>query len=282
MLYCLTGCATQERVVHDTWGDFERSVKGEGFQYNDRETQQSRRMKGKYRLVGDIDKKNTSAEEPAVSQSRDYWSILLASFAGMDQQKQAQDMVEQLKALNVTDVWMADEDGYTHVYRGKFNDPTKPEVESALRQSRMIKLGDDRPFGSARLVAAQPALEISTSEMDLKRYRDQGLYSLQVAVFDDTAGPNYQQYAQEAAVNFRKDGDQAYFYHGKFRSMVTIGIFTYDQAWTKRMSVSDMYSPTILNLQKKYPFNLFNGRTIIEKVDGKKVREQPSFLVQIR
>lgn len=278
----LAGCATEQHVVRDTWGDFERSVKGEDFRYTDHETEQSRRMAGKRTMLDGKRSSDDPLADPAHAQAREYWSILLASFVGMDQQKQAQDMIEQLNKLNVNDVWLAEEDGYTHVYRGKFNDPTKPEVESALRQSRMIKLGDDRPFASARLVAARPALEISASDMDLKRYRDQGLYSLQVAVYDDTAGTNYKQLAEEAAANLRKDGDQAYYYHGKFRSMVTVGIFTYDEAWTRRIKVSDMYSPTVLKLQEKYPYNLFNGRTVIEKVDGQKVREQPSFLVQIR
>tara|TARA_Y100000589_G_C27157131_1_gene631263 strand:+ start:77 stop:919 length:843 start_codon:yes stop_codon:yes gene_type:complete len=276
----LGGCATQERVIRDTWGDFERSVKGKEFNYTDRETEQSRRMAGKTTMLDNND--TDPLADPNRQASRESWSILLASFASMDQQKQAQEMLEQLKRHNINDAWMAQQDGYTHVYRGKFNDPTLPAVQSALRQSRMIKLGDDRPFEAAHLVAARPALEISSSDMDLKRYRDQGLYSLQVAVYDDTAGPNYQRLAEEGAANLRKDGDQAFYYHGKFRSMVTIGLFSYDEAWTKRINVSDVYSSRILDLQKKYPYNLFNGRTIIEKSDGKKVREQPSFLVQIR
>jgi hypothetical protein len=275
----LVACATEQHVVKDTWGDFERSVKGEKFRYGDRETEQSRRMASRSTMSEPGDDKATDLLRP---QAQEYWSILLASFTGTTQQKQASDMVDQLKRENVSDVWFAEQDGYTHVYRGKFNDPTRPEVQSALRQSRMLKLGDARPFTSARLVAARPALEISTSQMDLKRYRDQGYYSLQIAVYDDAAGSNYKELAEVAAANLRKDGDMAFFYHGPFRSMVTIGLYTYDQAWTKRMSIGDTYSPEIRKLQEKYPFNLYNSRTIIEKVDGKKVREQPSFLVPVK
>ncbi len=276
----LAGCQTQQHVIRDTWGDFERSVKGERTQYSDRETEQSKRMAGRFAQRGTVENENPG--DPLRPASQEFWAIRLASFAGLDQQNQAQQLIEELNRINVNDVWMTDEDGYTHVNRGKFNDPTKPDVQSALRQSRMLKVGNDRPFTAARLVAARPAMEVTASDMDLKRYRDQGLYSLQVAVYDDTAGPNYQQLAEQAAANLRQDGDQAFFYHGKFRSMITVGLFTYDQAWLKRMNVGDTYSQQVLKLQEKYPFNLFNGRTVIEKVSGQKVREQPSFLVQVR
>lgn len=274
----LVACATQEHVIKDTWGDFESSVKGKKFSYADRESEQSRRMAGKHTMIDATD----AASDPLTPQSREFWSILLASFVGTDQQKQAADLVEQLKHQNVFDVWMADEGGYTHVYRGKFSDPTQPQVDSALRQSRMLKVGDSRPFTSARLVAARPVLEVSASQMDLKRYREQGLWSLQIAVYDDTAGSNYKELAEIAAANLRKDGDQAFYYHGPFRSMVTVGLYTYDQAWTRRMKIGDTYSPEVRRLQEKYPNNLFNGRTVIEKVAGEKVREQPSFLVQVK
>jgi hypothetical protein len=276
----LTGCETQQHVVRDTWGDFERSVKGERTQFSNRETEQSKRMAGKYAMQGNVEDKNQA--NPLLPSSKEFWAIRLASFAGMDQQNQAQQLVEELKRMNVDDAWMTDEDGYTHVNRGKFNDPTRPEVQSALRQSRMLKVGNDRPFAAARLVAARPALEISSSDMDLKRYRDQGLYSLQVAVFDEELGPDYKKYAEQIAADYRKDGDQAFFYHGKYRSMVTIGLFTYDQAWIKRMNVGDAYSEAVLNLQKKFPHNVFNGRLVIEKIAGKKVSEQSSCLVQVR
>ncbi len=280
LITILTGCETEQHVIRDTWGDFERSVKGERTQYSERETEQSKRMAGRFTQRGTVE--NDNPGDPLRPASQEFWAIRLASFAGLDQQNQAQQLIDELNRMNVDDVWMADEDGYTHVNRGKFNDPTKPQVQSALRQSRMLKVGNDRPFTAARLVAARPAMEVSSSDMDLKRYRDQGLYSLQVAVYDDTAGPNYQQLAEQAAANLRQDGDQAFFYHGKFRSMITVGLFTYDQAWLKRMNVGDTYSPQVLKLQEKYPFNLFNGRTVIEKVSGQKVREQPSFLVQVR
>lgn len=277
----LVACATEQHVVKDTWGDFERSVKGEKFRYGDRETDQSRRLAHR-NTMSDPGDNVTAADDSLHPQSQEYWSILLASFTGSDQQKQASDLVDQLKHLNISDAWFAEEDGYTHVYRGKFSDPTKPQVQSALRQSRMIKINDQRPFARARIVAAKPALAVSQSQMDLKRYRDQGLWSLQIAVYDDQAGSNYKRLAEEAATNLRKDGDMAFFYHGPFRSMVTVGLYSYDQAWTQRLNVGDTYSPAIRKLQKKYPYNLYNGRTVIEKVGGKKVREQPSFLVQVK
>ena len=274
----LTACAIEHRVVRDTWGDFKKQVKGEDFRYGERESEQSKRMARKSSLIDNNDQ-TLDTQRPG---AQEFWSILLTSFVGSGQQKQAADMIDQLKRGNISDAWLAEEGGYTHVYRGKFTDPTRPQVQSALRQSRMLKFNDSRPFAKARLVAAKPALEITASKMDLKRYREQGFWSLQIAVYDDLAGPNYKDFAQQAAVNLRQDGEMAFFYHGPHRSMVTIGLYVYSQAWTQRLNIGDAYSPEILKLQKKYPFNLYNSRTIIEKIDGKKVREQPSFLVQVK
>lgn len=274
----LVACAIEERVIKDTWGDFHKQATGKDFRYSERESEQSKRMSGQRKM-------DTANQEPTVlntPQSQSFWAILLTSFTGLDQQKQATDLIAKLKRSYVTDAWLSQKDGYTHVYRGKFSDPTTPKIQSMLRQSKMIKLGNNRPFTQARIKAARPAFEVSSSDMDLKRYRQQKLWSLQIAVYDDVAGLNYKQLAEQAATNLRQDGDRAFFYHGPHRSMVTIGLYTYDQAWTQRVNIGDTYSPLIRQLQEKYPFNLYNSRTIIEKVGGKKVREQPSFLVKVK
>ena len=156
------GCQTEERVIKDTWGDFHKQATGQDFRYSERESEQSKRMSGK-RKMDTIEQQPVDLNAP---QGQSFWAILLTSFTGLDQQKQATDLIAKLKRAYVTDAWLAQENGFTHVYRGKFSDPTTPKIQSMLRQSKMLKLGNDRPFTRARIKAATPALEVSSSDMD--------------------------------------------------------------------------------------------------------------------
>jgi hypothetical protein len=92
-----------------------------------------------------------------------------------------------------------------------------------------------------------------------------------------------------AAARLRADGDQAYFYHGPNRSLVTVGLFTEQDFGVEQQPAPDggvLFIPTygqrVRELQKKFSYNLGNGRTIIEKSGDKKLGEQPSFLVRVR
>jgi len=115
--------------------------------------------------------------------------------------------------------------------------------------------------------------------LNLRRYP--GMYSLQIAVYDKDYGPNFRDAAEQAARTLRKQGQEAYYYHGPNRSMVTLGLFDYDTAFDSVPGRQDTYSQRVRALQEKYPHNLLNGRTIIEKSPGKPDSIQPSFLVRV-
>jgi len=135
-----------------------------------------------------------------------------------------------------------------------------------------------RAFAKADLVPIASAGTGVAGPHDLRQYHNR--YSLQVEVYDEQIGSDYPKVAEERVQIHRKAGEQAFFYHGPFRSMVTIGLFTYKQAFVLR-GTSDRYSPVVLKLQDRFPLNLYNGHTAVEKKDGEKLRDQTSFLVRI-
>ncbi len=243
----LVGGCYQERVVKDTWGEFGRS-------YGNVSTGRS--------------SKTARLSQPV---AEEYWTIRLASF---DTAKQARKQLKKLqRKKNIPDLWVADRARGALLCRGKYSNPATAMVQNDLRQSLLT-------FPDAKIIAA--SIGVADSNMNLKRYRQQGLWTLQVAVYDDLIGKDFRKKAEEAAVVFRNDGEKAFFYHGPHRSMVTIGIYSYEQAWTQRLRVGDTYSPAILQLQERYPYNLYNGRTVVEKSGGKVLRQQPSFLVKVQ
>ncbi len=106
-----------------------------------------------------------------------------------------------------------------------------------------------------------------------------GMYTLQIGYYDDAFGPNFRNAAVKAAQTLREEGDPAYFYHGPHRSMVTVGLFTDDDL--VQQGFQRVYGPNVKTLQEKYPYNLGNGRTVVERINGEIVGEQSSFLVRI-
>jgi hypothetical protein len=62
--------------------------------------------------------------------------------------------------------------------------------------------------------------------------------------------------------------------------VVTVGLF--DESDMTLRDGATAYSPRVKELQRRFPYNLVNGRTLVEKrSDGTKIRDQPSFLVRV-
>jgi hypothetical protein len=106
------------------------------------------------------------------------------------------------------------------------------------------------------------------------------MYSLQIGFYDDAFGPDFRQAAEQAAAALHQQGEQAYYYHGPNRSLVTIGLFTENDF--VQQGPQRAYGPQIKQLQQRFPYNLANGLTQIQKIDGRTIGEQPSFIVRVR
>ena len=214
---------------------------------------------------------STALQDSTTSPQRSSgWTILLETFEGSASQEQAIGLIRDLQQQTHTpDLWLRSQRGMVYVYRGRYGRPDDPQAENDLRQTRLLNVADQRPFSDAYLVPIGSVDGASSNPLDLRRFS--GMYSLQVAVYDDAYGPDFRKAAEKAASALRSDGDEAYYYHGPHRSMVTIGLFT-DSDFIQRGPVQG-YGPRILELQEKYPYNLANGLTQIERsqrpVDGR-------------
>ena len=148
-----------------------------------------------------------------------------------------------------------------------------------------------RPYENVKVVKAiNPAKRVGgpggpgsddVNPINLKPFLGQGLYSLQVAVFDEEGGKQFREAAEAHARQLREEGYDAYYYHAQ-RSTVTVGLFLYEEAFTQEIGVADRYSPLVRALQERFPHNLFNGVVILERADGRTMREQPSIIINLR
>ena len=207
------------------------------------------------------------------------WAVLIAAVDGANHRNEAADLITQLRReARVTDLWTREGPKQTFIYKGAYHDPTDRVALNAQRQVRMIKLAGKRQFAGAQLVPLVGGDSVTTSPFDLQQYT--GYYSLQIEVYDDEV-KSHRKVAETRARSLRDKGDSAFFYHGPHRSMVTVGLFARSEAFVLK-GHTDAYAPSVRDLQSRYPRNLHNGHTVLEKKNGQTVREQPSFLVYIR
>lgn len=211
------------------------------------------------------------------------WSILLKAYDGPRAQRHAEQLSRLLiSEAHLPDLWMRTVGNRVEVLRGRYLDPQDPKAQQDLRQTQMVEVDGARPYANVSLIPLSDLAQGGATEHDLRLYP--GFYSLQIAFYDEAFGPNYKQAAEQMVKVLRADGDEAYYYHGPNRSMVTVGIFTdadfADQALADGRSIK-VYGPRIREMQEKYPRNLGNGRTVVEKRPGLPDRDQPSFLVLV-
>jgi hypothetical protein len=122
---------------------------------------------------------------------------------------------------------------------GRYDAPDSSKAKGDLQRIRATEIDGQRPFASSFLIPPpKAALAGSTPELDLlnarRMYGPQAKYTLQVGRYarDDFAArpplgaPGVPaSLAEEAAAKLRKDGEQAFYYHGDTMSLVTIGLF---------------------------------------------------------
>ncbi len=253
MVVMALGC--YERVVHDGWGEL-------------------RRFEDKTAAIED---EGDGAGAPGQSEETG-WAVLIKRFEGSTAGHQANRLVERLRTeLGLRDVWLVQRPREALVLRGRFEQRGALDAQQTLRLTRGIELDGKRPFAASELTLLSGESPNEESPLDLRKHS--GMYSLQVAVYDAEIGADFRAKAEQAARALREEGDEAYFYHGPNRSLVTIGLFG-EEDLVQQGTVST-YGPRVTEVQKKYPYNLVNGLTLVERWANEPERPQPSFLVRV-
>jgi hypothetical protein len=224
------------------------------------------------------------------------WSILIEAFAGPQAEQSAREGVTRVRTTLGLDGAYTEKRGDAWVLAyGHYAGPSDPEALRDLARIKAIEYRGGRPLAGAYL--SPEVLEGTRPEFDLRNVKaargEWATYTLQIAVYglEGAARPKAEDMgqvrrsAEQAVVDLRRQGEEAFYYHGPNRSMVTLGVFEAEDVDAE----TGEESPRIRALRDRYPYNLLNGKGIKEfhkgvGPDGKPTmveRMQPSRIVMI-
>lgn len=218
----------------------------------------------------DIDGENAlraSDREPARPQARPRqsaggdtggWAILLERISGPEHQSRANQRAASLsRALGRSDVRVRAVSSGSAVVVGGYAGPDDPRAQDDLGYVKSLSVQGTRPYAMAMLVpppvedGANPRHSLVEAAKSLESIYT---HTLQVAVF---AGDEAQRRgdAERYCAQLRSQGHEAYYFHGRRVSSVTIGAFTARDFDMQTGGVS----PRLERLQEQFPHNLYNG-----------------------
>lgn len=205
------------------------------------------------------------------------WAVLLELVRGPDHESRAQVRRRAWATqLGRGDVTVRERDAGSAVVLGSYDEPDDARAQRDLRMVKALEVNGVRPFAGAYLLpptAPEPEMG-ERPEWNLMRVAEMpagrnALYSLHVGVFE---GRNRERRAEEECERLRRLGEQAYYFHGRDRSAVTVGLFGED-AYGRRGVSGDVRA-----LQARFAYMMLNGRERLERADGS---PEPTILVQI-
>ncbi len=179
-----------------------------------------------------------------------------------------------------------------------FDLPSTSQTPNAAPLPLPSGVGDQAIIGVGRdqaTVATLIQYDLATAK---QREGPHVIYTLQVARYGllDNTRPkpeelaSFRQAAEEAVLQLRAAGDEAYFYHGVAGSTVTVGLFEEADyvTTTKNADGSNAQLPRpyesarLMAARAKFPHNLVNGQTLEVRTKGSKDPiTQPSFVVGV-
>jgi len=211
-------------------------------------------------LRSQADPKPTEAGQ--ARRSTQGWAILLQRFEGENQQLNAYHFAAGIRESGqVADVWFTDVDGATAVYAGRFQTETDPIAKQTLASVKAASINGQRTLRKAKLVPLTHGRSgAGAAPYDLSQHN--GYRTLLIAVFDPEHGSNFRRSAEQYAAQIRQkhEFEEVFFYHGPRQSLVTAGLFTYNDFET--IEGLDHYGPRIKQMQALFPHTLKNGKTI--------------------
>lgn len=173
---------------------------------------------------------------------------------------------------------------YSELYWGRFDDPA--EAGEHLRRARAATAPMGGLMFPQAVVTPVPAGQVGPPEWDL--VNNPGAYSLLVAVFknDPDARPAYttrRQDAVEYARQLREEGYEAWYYHGRSESSVTLGSFGESaiETYQERVPTPTSSEPVLvernrivdprleqLQTSERFQYLAYNGHVLYNIVRG--------------
>lgn len=235
------------------------------------------------------------ATRPVPAASETGWALLLRKLPGVDPSTADAVAARTAESLGLPDVRWVEREGSVAVVQGRYAGPNDPAAQRALASAKAYQINGLKPYQFALLVPLDTGAGAGgASPYDLRsaraQYGDAARYTLQVAVYSvenaDAASPaqlaEIRRAAEEAASRLRAEGEAAYFFHGRHRSMVTVGVFSEEDH--DPSTQPPIESPLLRAARARHPHNLLNGQAVQETIrgaGGEAKRLQPSALVAI-
>jgi hypothetical protein len=233
------------------------------------------------------------AGSPGRVESGGAWSIVIAGAAGDNADATARDMLHKVQTAGGLPEAYTERRGKSVVVAyGQYSGPDDAAAQRDLDRLRAMELEGGRPFAGAVLVPPPfESLPGGIPEYDLNGVRrargKDAIYTLQVAIYTrlntNTPKPSelaeFRKAAEKAVVELRREGDEAFYYHGPRGSTVTVGVFG-PRDHDPLKPGQDSFA--LMQTRRKHPLNLVNGAQLLTRSRGQeKARPQPSFLVPI-
>ncbi len=229
---------------------------------------------------------------PTINAASIGWSIILASFKGEGREEAAATALNEARQVGLSNAYLRRIATTTTLGYGSFDTPSDARATSELARVRAIEVRGVRPFEAAFMAPPPGVTRLGNNpELNLinaKRvFGVDAIYTLQIGVYarDDLQRVQesdlreVRSSAEAAVATLRLEGEMAFYYHGRHRSMVTIGVFGPNDFDPQNPAAQ---SPELLALRARHPNNLYNGQGIrvTDKATGA-VAMQRSMLVGI-
>lgn len=264
------GCEPTQRVVRDDWALWADQMRASGAAVE----------------VGG--RSGPRGDRGGVADRGPSFAVLLAMHGGDDRRARGLADADWARRQGIAHVWLVEGDELLSVYAGRFGSADDPAAVRTSERARTIERPDgERPFAEARPVPLLTADAVASGDpYDLRTYSGEYEYTVQIGFFDAAYGDDRVGAAEAWVDQLRDEGERAFFYHGPHRSMVTVGLFTQrDFVWEPSVRGDGMVQvpgPKIRELREKYPHNLGNGMTLIQRNrQGESLGEQPSSVVRL-
>lgn len=231
------------------------------------------------------------------------WTIYLQRFTQSNHYRAAEDYRKGLmKNSGWRDVYVVHDLDESTIYRGQHR-----RHRSALKRLKKVKAftvrGGLRPFASAHLEPIPEPDPRAPKEWDLRNA--EGFYTLQIGYYH---GKGRKKAAKKAVEVLRNEGELAYYYHGRYNSLISIGAFpqsalkvsnadktteitVYRTPKNKSPREAVVFKPTAVRyrivysrvqaLKAKYPYHGENGLRQYVRDDQGQRHEIQSFFVRI-
>jgi len=232
-----------------------------------------------YLLAGCDGSTKLLGNSASVAPSDEEFTILLRTFTGPGHMQEAQRYKENTEQYaGWKNLYVVTKFNSSELYWGRYQtlDAAKPNIIRAHAYKTGVGI---KPYPQA-LVLKIPGKDVGPAEYNLAFAK--GSYTVQIAEFYNVPSANYvgrKNFAVEYCKQLRDQGEEAYFFHGLTKSIVTVGLFD-ESAFENRKANSDAVVETYVKDQRinqiiaKHPLLAENGRKARIRVSKNETKTQ--------